>query len=184
MPFGFHLAMDTLPSRVTASGGSRSTLAVSSFRFRARLGFSIPSSSLRPTRHYPRLRIRPSSSERRRDFNPPEQCAAQRTLWDCPTPWARSSPAYVLGLPDASHHSIGGGRTQGLPVLVRGVSVRARGLRPRGTRTHLAISMRHGGAFRYPYGVGVPDLASFAAQYPARTYPCQRFEVVLAGNRT
>ena len=85
MPFGFHLAMDTLPSRVTASGGSRSTLAVSSFRFRARLGFSIPSSSLRPTRHYPRLRIRPSSSERRRDFNPPEQCAAQRTLRSTPT---------------------------------------------------------------------------------------------------
>jgi hypothetical protein len=43
MPFGFHLAMDTLPSGATASGGSRSALAVSSFRLRARLGFSIPS---------------------------------------------------------------------------------------------------------------------------------------------
>jgi hypothetical protein len=42
MPFGFHLAMDTLPSGVAASRGSRSALAVSSFRFRARLGFSIP----------------------------------------------------------------------------------------------------------------------------------------------
>jgi hypothetical protein len=38
--------------------------------------------SLWPARHYPRLRIQHSSSERRRDFNPPEQCAAQRTL--CP----------------------------------------------------------------------------------------------------
>jgi hypothetical protein len=42
MPFGFHLTMDTLPSGITASGGSRSALAVSGFRFRARLGFSIP----------------------------------------------------------------------------------------------------------------------------------------------
>ncbi len=43
MPFGFHLTMDTLPSGVTASGGCRSALAVSGFRLRARLGFSIPS---------------------------------------------------------------------------------------------------------------------------------------------
>src|SRR5450755_1809279 len=43
MPFGFHLAMDTCPPG-TASGGSRSALAVSSFRLRARLGFSIPTS--------------------------------------------------------------------------------------------------------------------------------------------
>jgi hypothetical protein len=42
MPFGFHLAMDTLPSGITASGGCRSALAVSGFRLRARLGFSIP----------------------------------------------------------------------------------------------------------------------------------------------
>ena len=42
MPFGFHLAMDTLPSGVPTADGFRSTLAVSSFRLRARLGFSIP----------------------------------------------------------------------------------------------------------------------------------------------
>src|SRR5215470_11373800 len=90
MPFGFHLAMDTLPSGVATSGGFRSALAVSGFRFRARLGFSIPSSSLRPARRYPRLRIRHSSSEHRRDFNPPEQCAAQRTLLSRPTTDAAS----------------------------------------------------------------------------------------------
>jgi hypothetical protein len=84
MPFGFHLTMDTLPSGNIASGGSRSALAVSSFRFRARLGFSIPASSLRPARRYPRFRIRRSSSEHRRGFNPPEQCAAQRTLRSSP----------------------------------------------------------------------------------------------------
>jgi len=44
MPFGFHLAVDTLPSgepQVVASGPP---WLVSGFRFRARLGFSIPSS--------------------------------------------------------------------------------------------------------------------------------------------
>jgi hypothetical protein len=81
MPFGFHLAMDTLPSRELQVGGFRSALAVSGFRLRARLGFSIPAFSLRPARHYPRFRIRRPSSGRQRDFNPPEQRAAQRTLW-------------------------------------------------------------------------------------------------------
>ena len=43
MPFGFHLAMDTLPSGVQTSDGFRSVLAVSSFRLRARFDLSIPS---------------------------------------------------------------------------------------------------------------------------------------------
>ncbi len=47
--------------------------------------------SLRPARRYPRLWIRRSSSERRRDFNPPDQCAAQRTLRAPPTP-GRATP--------------------------------------------------------------------------------------------
>ena len=55
-------------------------LAVSGFRLRARLGFVIPAFSPRPARHYPRFRIWHPSSERQRDFNPPEQRAAQRTL--------------------------------------------------------------------------------------------------------
>jgi hypothetical protein len=57
MSFGFHLAMDTLPSGERRESGFRFALAVSGFRFRARLGFSIPAFSLRPARHYPRLRI-------------------------------------------------------------------------------------------------------------------------------
>src|SRR5215831_12944611 len=36
--------------------------------------------AFRPARHYPRVWIWRSSSERQRDFNPPEQRAAQRTL--------------------------------------------------------------------------------------------------------
>ena len=35
----------------------------------------------RPARHYPRFWIQRPSSGRRSDFNPPEQRAAQRTLW-------------------------------------------------------------------------------------------------------
>jgi hypothetical protein len=41
MPFGFQIALDTLPSGTRATG-TRSALAVSGFRLRARLGFSIP----------------------------------------------------------------------------------------------------------------------------------------------
>jgi len=65
--------------RELQSGGCRSALAVSDFRLRARLGFSIPFPSSRPTRNYPRLWIQRSSFERRRDLNPPESRAAQRT---------------------------------------------------------------------------------------------------------
>ena len=41
MPFGFRIAPDTLPSGTRATG-SRSALAVSGFRLRARLDFSMP----------------------------------------------------------------------------------------------------------------------------------------------
>src|ERR1035438_4008225 len=43
MPFGFHLAMDTLPSGELLVMASGPPWLVSGFRFRARLGFSIPS---------------------------------------------------------------------------------------------------------------------------------------------
>src|SRR5271165_179527 len=78
--------------RSTSSGGFRSVLAVSGFRLRARLDVSIPFLSLRPARHYPRFWIRRPSSERRRDFNPPDSCAARRTL-RAPPPLC---PALVL----------------------------------------------------------------------------------------
>ncbi len=42
--------------------------------------------SLRPARRYPRLWIRRPSFERRRDFNPPDLCAARRTLRASPPP--------------------------------------------------------------------------------------------------
>jgi len=54
MPFGFHLAVNTLPS-----------------------DGSFPH---RPARHYSRFWIWRPSSEHQRDFNPPDPCAARRTL--------------------------------------------------------------------------------------------------------
>ena len=75
--------------------------------------------SLRPARHYPRLWIRRSSSERRRDFNPPDQGAAQRTLWRGPTSRVRASSASAPRLPDADRRTHtardDGGQTRDLP---------------------------------------------------------------------
>ena len=103
-PFGFHLAMDPLPSG--AHGGSRSALAVSGFRLRARVGGFHTFRTLRPARHYPRFWIWRSSFERQRDFNPPEPRAAQHTLPANPTSTVASAflrndpsrPAYSIRL--------------------------------------------------------------------------------------
>ena len=72
--------------RSTTSGGFRSVLAVSSFRLRARLDVSIPSASSGQRGCKPRFWIWRPSFERQRDFNPPEQRAAQRALPGCRLP--------------------------------------------------------------------------------------------------
>jgi hypothetical protein len=69
--------------RSTTSGGFRSVLAVSSFRLRARLDVSIPSAFSGQRGDEPRFWIWRPSFERQRDFNPPEQRAAQRALPGC-----------------------------------------------------------------------------------------------------
>jgi len=76
-PHGGHPAL-----RSTASSGSRSALAVSSFRLRARLDVSIPSAFFGQRGFTPTIWIWRPSFERQRDFNPPEQRAAQRALPD------------------------------------------------------------------------------------------------------
>ena len=82
-PFGFRIAPDTL-----SSTGLRRW----------------------PARHYPCLWIQRPSSERRRDFNPPDSCAAQRTLRTSPPP-QRARPV-PRGRPvDHPDHALG------LPVL-------------------------------------------------------------------
>ena len=109
-PFGFRIAPDTL-----SSNGFRRWLA----------------------RHYPRLWIRRSSFERRRDFNPPDSCAAQRTLRPLLTSASRSrhlatpspdrtrcrSPGlslttFVTHPPDLQHRPLMD-RTLRLPALVQ-----------------------------------------------------------------
>ena len=92
--------MDTLPSGVPQSAGFRSALACFRLSPSCPFRFLHTFRSPRPARHYPRFRIRRPSSERRRDFNPPELRAAQRTLWAPPTPGARHAPCLpcVFGL--------------------------------------------------------------------------------------
>src|SRR5271165_3194479 len=68
--------------------------------------------SLRPARHYPRFWIRRSSSERRRDFNPPDLGAAQRTLRTHPPPSRLQPPSRfsrLYGLPCSGNFSPGRG---------------------------------------------------------------------------
>src|ERR1019366_7070515 len=77
-PRGGHPAL-----RSTTSGGFRSVLAVSSFRLRARLDLSIPSVFSGQRGYEPRFWIWRPSFGRQRDFNPPEQRAAQRTFPHC-----------------------------------------------------------------------------------------------------
>src|SRR5947209_3137581 len=91
MPFGFHLAMDTLPSGVRRKGGCRSALACVQLSPSCPFRFLHTFLSLRPARRYSRFWIRRFSSERRRDFNPPEQRAAQHTLCPLLTSALRSS---------------------------------------------------------------------------------------------
>ncbi len=87
--------------------------------------------SLRPARRYPRFWIRRPSSERRRDFNPPDLRTAQHTLRGCPTSRVRSPSVLVLRLPDAASALLGTGRhgTSRLPrrwlLCMLGVSDRA-----------------------------------------------------------
>src|ERR1700747_2893788 len=59
--------------------------------------------SLRPARHYPRLWIPRSSSERRRDLNPPDLGAAQRTLCRLLTSAPRSGHLAVPPVPTSEH---------------------------------------------------------------------------------
>ena len=50
----------------------------------------------------------------------------------------------------------------------------------RGVPVRLAISTHRMWPSASPYSVGTPEKIAFAAEYPARTYPCQRFATVLA----
>ena len=56
----------------------------------------------------------------------------------------------------------------------------ALGLRPRGTLVRLAITTGGMWPSACSEGVGVPKVRSFAGEYPACPFPCQRFTLALA----
>src|ERR1700739_583542 len=85
MPFGFHLAMDTLPSEVqqaVALGRSWRHPAFGSVPVKTSPSLPLPPASEAAN---PASWIWRPSFERQRDFNPPEQRAAQRALPFPPT---------------------------------------------------------------------------------------------------
>src|SRR5271165_2028353 len=71
--------------------------------------------SLRPARHYPRFWIQRSSSERRRDFNPPDLGAAQRTLRPLLTSTPLTSAPRSGGLAAPSVHPVSRGTRRRSP---------------------------------------------------------------------
>ena len=106
--------------RSFSRAGSRSPLAVSRFPLRARLELSIPVSHFGQRGITPASWIRRSSSERQRDFNPPDQCAARRTL-RAPPPPSRLRPISrwkPVIRPTLLHRFLGGTRTAS-PVAQR-----------------------------------------------------------------
>src|SRR5664280_3835676 len=179
MPFGFHLAVDTLPS-----GNRKRWLQVrlGCVRLSPSCPFRLLHTFLlsRPARNYPRLRIQRSSSERRGDFNPHDSRAAQRTLWRSLTPHVRASSATAPRLPDADQ--IGN-----VPVVGLGVS-----RFPRKELPHMPVSSTTPGrpsacvtalgdiAFRYTDSVGTRNQFSIAAQWLACALPYRRFADILA----
>ncbi len=66
-----------------------------------------------------------------------------------------------------------------LPVPVRMVSPRAWGLGPRRAGVRLAMTVRAVWPSAFLYSVGALELQPFAAPYPARGFPCQRFAAIL-----
>ena len=99
-------------------------------------------------------------------------------------PVVRPSSACVLGLPDAACPTLAGQADAGSPgsrarcFRTCSGSLTARG--PGASRAGDAPDV----AFRLSYGVGTPECRLpeawyFAAQYPACTFPCQRFAAAL-----
>src|SRR5713101_4435963 len=82
-PFGFHLAVDTLPSEVQQAMASGRSWLYPAFAFVP--VWTSPYLPLSPASEAtnPASWIWRPSFERQRDFNPPEQRAAQRTLQVC-----------------------------------------------------------------------------------------------------
>ena len=108
-----------------------------------------------------------------------------QVLWACPTSRIRSSPSFSFRIHGADlaktkpNPGSPGFRTEVICLLVR--CLRA----CMGSQTTRSPGGSRDGdppgvAFQRSEVVGTPDENVFEAQYPARTYPCQRFESILA----
>ena len=127
--------------RELRSGGFRSALVC--FRLSPSCPFRLLHTYLSPGPRgiTPRVRIWRSSFERQRDLNPPEQDAllsAQYATVRLPTGVHVGLLAHDLLQP--ARRGFRDGRRWGLPVLARGVSMHAWGLRLRGVLRALAIA--------------------------------------------
>src|SRR5215469_17841958 len=92
----------------------------------------------------------------------------------------RSSSDSAPRLPDTDRRGIPPpGRTRDLPVPVQGASTYARVSDHAGSAGHSHRAPLRV-AFRDQYGVGIPDITTFAAQWLAYAIPCQRFARHLA----
>jgi hypothetical protein len=96
------------------------------------------------------------------------------------TPCIRSSWPYPFRVLHADPCTITRGRIQGLPILAQGVSVHAWGLRPRRVLISLAITVYEMLFSVHFKTVNTRNYLHFGAQYPACTYPCQRFDISVA----
>jgi len=75
------------------------------------------------------------------------------------------------------------GQRRDLPGSARDAWIRAWGLRPRGVRVRLAIPAHAILPSVLGNAVGTPNTITFAAQYPAHTFPCQRLPQPLSGKQ-
>jgi hypothetical protein len=125
--------------------------------------------SLRPARRYPRFWIRCSSSEHRRDSNPPEQCAAQRTLRHGPTPHRRSYPSSAFAFTDRP--VVPSTRTGEVSRFSCMLFLDVLGVyRLRGIRSKLAIAFRPMWPSPSVHRVGIP-IMGFRSSIPGPPMP-------------
>jgi hypothetical protein len=127
--------------------------------------------ALRPASRYSRFWIWRPSSEHQRDFNPPEQCAAQRTLRHSPTSPARACSPFGLKPSRTGLHRLmkahwrSPGSRACCFLSVRGLS------RLRRTGQSLAINATAVLPSSCSLGSRHPDLRFFEAQSPRPPMP-------------
>src|SRR3954463_11412689 len=164
-PFGSRLAADTLPSgcpcRQSATVGASPWLYPpfpTSCPYRVLHGCAP-----QPTRHYPRLWIHRPSFGRPRDLNPPDQNAAQYTLWSAQTP---CRPFRRASLPSR-------GDTTLAPGLLPAAEAHGRGLRGvDGPVPEPELSVGTAGPPRFLGNPCVPMPCSWTPVGPRTPGPC------------